>query len=91
MREYKFLGSISEIVEDKCEKGRYCYMIDVKNQIRSTGGIEYIGPDLLYLKDSGFTLLDENFSAVEKTDHGKTTYLITDKKLDTGFIIREKV
>ena len=90
MREYKFLGSISDILEDKCENGKYCYSIDVKNQIRSSGEIEYIGPDLLYLKDSGFTLLDENYNSVEKTDHGKTTYLITDKKLDKGFIMREK-
>ena len=90
MREYKFLGSISAIIREKCENSRYCYMIDVKNQIRSTGEIEYIGPDLLYLKDSGFKLLDENYNCVEKTDHGKITYLLTDKKLDKGFIIREK-
>ena len=90
MREYKFLGSISDIIAEKSENDRYCYMIDVKNQIRSSGEIEYIGPDLLYLKDSYFTLLDEKYMRVEKTDHGKITYLITDKKLDKGFIIREK-
>ena len=90
MREYKFLGSISEIINDKYENGKYCYLIDVKNQIRESGEIEYIGPDLLYLSDNDFSLLDENYNPVIKTDHGKTTYLITDKKLQKGYIIREK-
>ena len=90
MREYRFLGSISEVLHEKSTDNKYCYQIDVKNQIRSDCEIEYIGPDVLYLKDSGFTLQDENFNQVEKTDHGKTTYIITDKKLEKGFIIREK-
>jgi putative protease len=90
MREYKFLGSITEIIEDERVSENYCYLIDVKNQIRANGEIEYIGPDLLFLKDSGFKLYDKNFDQVEKTDHGKTTYLVTDKKLDKGYIIREK-
>ncbi len=71
MREYKFLGSISEIINEKDENGKYCYLIDVKNQIRESGEIEYIGPDLLYLKDNDFTLLDEKYNPVQKTDHGK--------------------
>ncbi len=90
MREYKFLGSISGLSEEKSENGKNCYSIDVKNQIRSSSKIEYIGPDLLFLKDSDFSLYDEKFNLVEKTDHGKITYLVTDKKLDKGFIIREK-
>ena len=90
MREYKFLGSIIEEIPEKSGSDYFCYSIDVKNQIRSSGEIEYIGPDLLYLKDYGFELLDDNFNQVEKTDHGKITYLKTEKKLDTGFIIREK-
>ena len=90
MREYKFLGSITEIIEEKSANKNYCYLIDVKNQIRSSAEIEYIGPDLLFLKDSGFKLFDENFNQVEKTDHGKITYLISDKKLDKGYILREK-
>ncbi len=90
MREYKFLGSISKIITERSENNKYCYLLDVKNQIRSTGEIEYIGPDCLYVKDKDFSLMDEKFNIVEKTDHGKLTYLLTDKKIDKGFIIREK-
>ena len=90
MREYKFLGSISESVKTDRFDSKYCYRIDVKNQIRENTEIEYIGPDLLFIKDSSFSLYDENFNPVKKTDHGKISYLVTETELDKGFILREK-
>ena len=84
MSEDQFLGSIDEKVEEGL------YRLDVKNQILSSDNIEYIGPDLLYLQDEGFTLLDEDMQVVPKTDHGKIAYLKTDKKLKKGYIIRKK-
>ena len=84
MSEAQFLGSIDEKVEEGL------YRLDVKNQILSSYNIEYIGPDLLYLQDEGFTLLDEDMQVVPKTDHGKIAYLKTDKKLKKGYIIRKK-
>ena len=84
MSEAQFLGSIDEKVEEGL------YRLDVKNQILSSDNIEYIGPDLLYLQDEGFTLLDEDMQVVPKTDHGKIAYLKTDKKLKKGYIIRKK-
>ena len=84
MSEAQFLGSVEE------SAGEGIYRLDVKNQILASDSIEYIGPDLLYLKDEGFTLLDENMQAVPKTDHGKIAYIKTDKKLKKGYIIRKK-
>ena len=84
MSEAQFLGSVEE------QAGEGIYRLDVKNQILASDPIEYIGPDLLYLKDEGFTLLDEEMNSVPKTDHGKIAYIKTDKKLKKGYIIRKK-
>ena len=84
MSEAQFLGSIDEKVEEGL------YRLDVKNQILSSDSIEYIGPDLIYMMDEGFMLLDEDMQVVPKTDHGKIAYLKTDKKLKKGYIIRKK-
>ncbi len=84
MSEAQFLGSVEAPV------GENLYQLDVKNQIQETDHIEYIGPDLLYLPDSGFTLLDAEYNQVPKTDHGKIAYIKTDKKLKKGYIIRKK-
>ncbi len=84
MSEAQFLGSIEESAGDGI------YRLDVKNQILASDHIEYIGPDLLYLPDEGFTLLDEDMNIVPKTDHGKIAYIKTDKKLKKGYIIRKK-
>ena len=84
MSEAQFLGSVEESAGDGI------YRLDVKNQILATDSIEYIGPDLLYLADEGFTLLDEEMNSVPKTDHGKIAYIKTDKKLKKGYIIRKK-
>ena len=84
MSEAQFLGSVEE------QAGEGIYRLDVKNQILASDSIEYIGPDLLYLADEGFTLLDEDMQSVSKTDHGKIAYIKTDKKLKKGYIIRKK-
>ena len=84
MSEAQFLGSVEEVVGDGI------YRLDVKNQILVSDAIEYIGPDLIYLKEEGFTLYDENMQPVPKTDHGKIAYIKTDKKLKKGYIIRKK-
>ena len=96
-REYSFLGTIIEnLTPDNCynesnnAKETFTYKLDVKNQLRDSDTIEYIGPDIIFLEDSGFILLDENMKKIEKTDHGKTAYLQTDKILNAGFIIRKK-
>lgn len=83
-REYAFLGSIG----DKQEDGTWT--IDVKNQIRLTDEIEFIGPDLLYVKCENLKLYDINGEEVIKADHGKKYTISTTTPLKEGYIIRKK-
>ena len=83
-REYMFLGSIVDKVEDNL------YSINIKNQLRMGKELEYIGPDVFEIKDNSFTLLDENMLEVEKLDHGKVGFIKTDKDLKPGYIIRSE-
>lgn len=83
-REYLFLGSVL----DKVDEGKY--VIDVRNQIRCGRKIEYIGPDLLSLEDGSFRLADEEGKEIEKLDHGKKGFLLTDKELEKGYILRSE-
>lgn len=84
MTKAEFLGTVAEC----CGGG--LYRIDVKNQILVSDNIEYIGPDLLYLAEEGFSLFDGDMKSVPKTDHGKIAFLKTDKKLKKGYILRKK-
>lgn len=84
-RQYMLLGSISGVREDGL------YTLDVKNQIRREDTIEYIGPEILYIEDSDFTLLDQQLEPLEKIDHGKPCYLRTGCKLKEGYIIRKRI
>ncbi len=83
-REYAFLGSIGNEQEDGT------WTIDVKNQIRLTDEIEFIGPDLLYVKCENLKLYDVNGEEVIKADHGKEYTISTTTPLEEGFIIRKK-
>lgn len=84
-RQYMLLGSIAGVREDGL------YVLDVKNQIRSEDTIEYIGPEILYITDNDFTLLDEGLEPLEKIDHGKPCFLRTRKELKEGYIIRKRI
>jgi putative protease len=84
IQEYSFLGS----VEGKTDEG--LYQLDVKNQIKTTDHIEFIGPDMLYEPALPFRLFDKDMTETEKTDHGKITYLKTQQKLEKGWILRKK-
>lgn len=81
-REYLFLGTIGERIEEGLFK------LDIRNQIAHNRVLDYIGPDVLSVKDDDFILLDENFEEVEKLDHGKTGYIKTNKAIAEGWIIR---
>lgn len=83
-RQFAFLGSVGEKKED----GNW--VIDVKNQIRLTDEIEFIGPDLLYVKCENLKLYDANGMEVEKADHGKEYTISTTTPLKEGYIIRKR-
>jgi len=82
LQHYLFCGFIGEQIKEGV------YALELRNQIREEQTLEYIGSDILYLEDSGFTLLDDNFEKVAQADHGKIQYLATDKPLKKGYIIR---
>lgn len=82
LRDYLFVGIIAEEVE----KG--IFSVDLKNQISVNKPIEFIGPDVLSLPDDDFTLLDGDRRTIDKLDHGKTAFIITNKPIKPGYIIR---
>lgn len=81
-REYMYLGSVLE------ELGNGKYLIDVRNQIRVGKSLEYIGPDVLFIRDDSFTLTDENGEPIEKLDHCRKGFLHTSVPLKKGYILR---
>ena len=83
-REYLFLGT----VKDEVSPG--IWSIDIKNQLRKCRQLEYIGSDVYRIEDNDFTLLDADFNPVEKLDHGKSGYIMSNKKLKSGYIIRSE-
>ncbi len=83
-REFVFLGAIGREQEDGT------FLLDVKNQIEMGDDIEFIGPDLLYVKDSSFTLYDKNREITNKTDHCKTSFIKPSVPVKEGYIIRKR-
>lgn len=83
-REYTFLGSIGK------QTGSISFELIVKNQIRTDNTIEYIGPDVLYLKDRNYNILDKDGENVDKADHGKVYTLETELPVKEGYILRRK-
>ncbi len=81
-RSYLFCG----IFEEEVKAG--IWKIELKNQLRAGMRLEYITPDVPFIEDEDFTLLDEAFNAVLQADHPKSYYLQTDKKVTPGAIIR---
>ncbi len=84
LREYAFLGTIGPAVK------KDTYELSVKNQIRDSDTLEYVGYDVLFLTDTRFSLLDENYNRVEKVDHGKICYLKTVQPVKAGYLIRRR-
>lgn len=81
-RNYMFLGTVGKMVKENT------YEIVVKNQIKPEKKIEYIGPNVLAIEDDSFKILDADFNEITQIDHGKKGYLVTDKPLKEGYIIR---
>ncbi len=82
-RQFMFLGSVGRKVTDNR------FELVVKNQIRETDEIEYIGPDILFLKDSAFELYDKEGNRTEKADHGKSYTIKTALPVREGYILRK--
>ena len=78
---------VKDVLEDL---GNGKYAVDVRNQIKCGKMVEYLGPDIYSIADDSFRLVDEDGHEIAKLDHGKKGYLITDKKLKKGYILRSE-
>lgn len=85
VRSHLFLGTVGEEVESGV------FGLDVKNTITAGESIEYIGPDVLYLEDTGFELLDGSFLPIAKADHGKKSYIRTVQPVRPGYLMRKRL
>ena len=85
LRDYLFLGTIGNEVKPGV------YEVDIKNQIRTGCPIEFIGPDVLSLKEDSPVVLDADFNETDHIDHCRTGYIKTDLHLEPGYMIRKEI
>jgi len=82
-RERLFLGTVGK------ESAPGAFEITVKNHIDATKPIEFIGPEVLYLKDSAYAMYDSEGNRVQKADHGKTYTIRPSVPIQPAYIMRE--
>lgn len=85
LRDYLFLGIIGKEVKPEI------YEIDIKNQIKNGEAVEFIGPDVLKIRDGHVEVLDQDFNAIEHLDHCRTGYIKSSVKLKEGYIVRKEI
>jgi putative protease len=85
LRDYMFLGTVLDQVAPGV------YSIDIKNQIRNGETIEFIGPDVLFIREDHVSVLDADFKAIDHLDHCRTGYIKTSAPLQRGYIIRKEI
>ncbi len=83
-REYTFLGTVGRQVEPGW------FELHVKNQIRVGQELEFIGPEVLFIKDAEYQLYDQHGQTVQQADHGKEYFIRPSVAVEQGYIIRAK-
>jgi len=81
-REYTFLGTIGRQIEPGW------FELHVKNQIRAEQELEFIGPEVLFIKDAEYQLYNQHGEAVQQADHGKEYFIRPSVTVEQGYIIR---
>lgn len=84
-RQFLFLGSLGK------RQGPHRFELIVKNKIRRGEGLEFIGPEVLFLEDQDFRLYNEAGEEVQEADHGKIYSIESQLPLDEGFLLRRKI
>ncbi len=82
-RERLFLGTVGEEVSPGV------YRAEVKNHIDTREPIEFIGPEVLYIRDGGYILCDGDGKPVAQADHGKTYTIRPSVPVGPGYIMRD--
>ena len=98
-RTHLFLGTIGSpisAVDHPDEPGlanlpEGCYILEPRNQILAGTPIEFMGPDILGLEDSGFTLYTREGTEVGKIDHGNSYIIHPTVPVETGYIVRKEL
>ncbi|MCK9287322.1 MAG: U32 family peptidase [Sphaerochaetaceae bacterium] len=82
LKDYLFIGSLGSPVSDNV------YPLFLKNPLAEHTMIEFIGPDVLFIEDESFELLDKDLQPIQKLNHHCTGYIRTKANVGEGFIIR---
>ncbi len=85
LRQYLLIGTIGE----ELRPGEF--RLHLKNRLIEGEQVEYIGPDILFLEDSSFSLADIEGNSLDKANHHMEVILKTDKPVREGYIIRRKM
>ncbi len=81
-QNHRFLGMVG-----KRQQNREFELI-VKNKIKTDEAVEFIGPGIVSIRDSGFSLFDESGRPCSEADHGKTYTFSTESEIKEGYLIR---
>ncbi|MFO7729784.1 MAG: U32 family peptidase C-terminal domain-containing protein, partial [Spirochaetia bacterium] len=64
------------------------FELHVKNQIRVGQELEFIGPEVLFIKDAEYQLYNQHGETVQQADHGKEYFIRPSVAVEQGYIIR---
>ncbi len=84
-REYLFLGTLGR------ETAPGEFSCNVRNQLKSGEPIEFITPDIPWVEDRNFLILDADRLPLDQADHGKPCTIIPSVSVGTGAIMRRKI
>jgi putative protease len=67
------------------------YALEIRNSIREGERIEYIGPQVISVEDTAFSLFDEEGRHVERADRGpRPFYIRPSVAVEPGYIVRKR-
>jgi len=85
VRQYLLVGTIGEKISEGL------FRLHLKNRIQTGDRIEYIGPDILFIGDDQFSLIDLEGNQVEKANHHMDICIQTSQPIEKGYIVRRSL
>ncbi len=81
-RDYTFLGTVG------AELSAGCYELHLKNRIETGMRIELLGPDVPFVEDDAFELLDEDGASTAAVNHNACGFIRPGVPVEPGYLIR---
>ncbi len=81
-RDYTFLGTVG------AERSPGCYELHLKNRIETGMRVELLGPDVPFIEDDRFELLDEDGAATAAVNHNARGFIRPGVPVEPGYLIR---